>query len=66
MQSYRAEGFGRLSLLSFLKHYLLYLEFQSSDDLRIISYCDNFSLMTRSAFRTNLPPRLASLYVRAH
>jgi hypothetical protein len=26
VQSYRAEGYGRLSLLSFLIHYLLYLE----------------------------------------
>ncbi len=44
MQSFRAEVYGRLSLLSFLTHFLLYLELQPSDDICISSYCDNFSL----------------------
>jgi hypothetical protein len=51
MQSYRAEEYSRLSLLSFLTHYLLYLELQPCDDLCITSYCDNFSLLkTRKHF----------------
>jgi hypothetical protein len=33
MQSYRAEGYGRLSQLLILTHYLLDLELQPSDDL---------------------------------
>jgi hypothetical protein len=45
MQSYRAEGYGRLSLLSFLTHYILYLDIQTPDDLGITSYCDNQSLL---------------------
>jgi hypothetical protein len=45
MQPYRAEGYGRLSLLSFLAHYLLYLEIQTSDDLCITTYCDSHSLL---------------------
>jgi hypothetical protein len=45
MQSYRAVGYGRLSLLSFLTHYLLYLEIETSDELCITSYCDNYSLL---------------------
>jgi hypothetical protein len=45
MQSYRTGGCGRLSLLSFLTHYILYLEIQTSDDLCITSYCDNSSLL---------------------
>jgi hypothetical protein len=45
MQSYRAEGYGRLSLLLFLTHYIQYLEIQTSDDLCITSYCDNQSLL---------------------
>jgi hypothetical protein len=36
---------GRLSLLSFLTHYILYLEIQTSDDLCITSYYDNHSLL---------------------
>jgi hypothetical protein len=44
-QSYRAEGYGRLSLLWFLTHYIQYLELQTSDELRITSYCDNQSLL---------------------
>jgi hypothetical protein len=40
MQSYRAEGYGRISLLSFLTHYMLYLDIQASEDLCITSYCD--------------------------
>jgi hypothetical protein len=40
MQSYRAEGYGRLSLLSFLAHYryIMYPEIQTSDDLCNTSY----------------------------
>jgi hypothetical protein len=45
IQSYRAEGYGRLSLLSFLTHYMLYLDIQASEDLCITSYCDNHSLL---------------------
>jgi hypothetical protein len=42
---------GRLSLLSFLTHYLLYLEIETSDDLCITSYCDNHSLLkTKKTF----------------
>jgi hypothetical protein len=47
MQSYRAEGYGRLSLLSFLTHYL-HLEIQTSDDLRITSYCDNYTVCSKA------------------
>jgi hypothetical protein len=32
VQSYRAEGYGRISLLLFLTHYILYLEIHTSDD----------------------------------
>jgi hypothetical protein len=39
------EGYGRLSLLSFLTHYILYLEIQTLDDLCISSSCDNQSLL---------------------
>jgi hypothetical protein len=81
MNSYRAEGYGRISLLSFLTHYVRYLEIQTPDDFCISSHCDNYNLinssswyakpdhdllMTLSALRTNLPLRLASLHVRAH
>jgi hypothetical protein len=45
MQSYRVEGYGRCSLLSFLTHVLLYLETQTFDDLCITSYCDNSCLI---------------------
>jgi hypothetical protein len=42
-----------LSLLSFLTHYLRYLEIQTSDDLCITSCCDNSSLLTNEeAFHT--------------
>jgi hypothetical protein len=47
MQSYREEGYGRLSLLSVLTHYMLYLEIQTSEDLCITSYCDNHSLLKK-------------------
>jgi hypothetical protein len=46
MQSYLAKGYGRLFLLSFLTHGILYLEIQTPDDLCIISSCDNSSLPT--------------------
>jgi hypothetical protein len=45
MRSYRAEGYGRISLLSFLTHCILYLDIQPSEDLCITSYCDNHSLL---------------------
>jgi hypothetical protein len=45
MQSYRAEGYGRISLLSFLTHYILYLDIQPSEDLCVTSYCNNHSLL---------------------
>jgi uncharacterized membrane protein len=45
MQSYCAEGYGRLSVLSFLAHYLLYQEIQIFDALCITSYCDNYCLI---------------------
>ena len=53
MSSYRSEGYGRLSLLLFLQHYLIYLEIQPHAELRITSYCDNESLLsTEEAFHT--------------
>jgi hypothetical protein len=45
MTSYRAEGYGRISVLSFLTHYIRFLEIQPHDTLRIVSYCDNTSLL---------------------
>jgi hypothetical protein len=47
MTSYRAEGYGRISVLSFLTHYLRFLEIQPHDILCIVSYCDNTSLLGR-------------------
>jgi hypothetical protein len=45
MQSYRAGWYGRLYLLWFLTHYLIYLEILTSDlNQCITSYCDNYSL----------------------
>jgi transcriptional antiterminator Rof (Rho-off) len=47
MQSYGAEGYGRMSLLGFLTHYIIRLyEIQPADDLRATAYCDNSSLRT--------------------
>jgi hypothetical protein len=45
MQSCRAEGYGRMSLLLFLKHYIRYYNIKPADDLRVTSYCDNSSLL---------------------
>jgi hypothetical protein len=45
MQSYRAEGYGRMSLLLFLTHYIRYHNIETADDLRVTSYCDNSSLL---------------------
>ena len=45
MQSYRAEGYGRMSLLLFLTHYIRYHGIKTADDLRVTSYCDNSSLL---------------------
>jgi hypothetical protein len=45
MQSYRAEGYGRMSLLLFLNHYIHYHGIQPAEDLRVTSYCDNSSLL---------------------
>jgi hypothetical protein len=81
MQSYRAEGYGRISLLLFLTHSIMYLDIQTSEETCITSYCDNQSLlkneekfytrdhdviMTLSALRTKLTFRLALLHVRGH
>jgi hypothetical protein len=53
MQSYRAEGYGRMSLLLFLKHYIRYYNIKPADDLRFTSYCDNSSLLkAEEAFHT--------------
>jgi hypothetical protein len=52
MQSYQAEGYGRMSLLLFLAHFIRYYDIQP-DDLRVTSYCDNSSLLTtEEAFHT--------------
>jgi hypothetical protein len=45
MQSYRAEGYGRMSLPLFLTHYIRYYGIKTADDLRVMSYCDNSSLL---------------------
>jgi hypothetical protein len=47
MHSYQAEGYGRISLLSLLTHYLRYLDIRPPDDLSITSYCDNSRLPNR-------------------
>jgi hypothetical protein len=46
MPSYRAEGYGRISLLLFLTRCIRYNDIQQADDLRVTSYCDNSSLFT--------------------
>jgi hypothetical protein len=52
MQSYRAEGYGRMSLLLFLAHYIKFYEIKLAAGLRLISYCDSFSLLkAEKAFR---------------
>jgi hypothetical protein len=38
----------RVSLLSFLTHYLLYLDFLTSDDLCITAYCDNYRMINNN------------------
>jgi hypothetical protein len=43
--AYRAEGYGRMSLLLFLTHYIRYHNIKTADDLRVTSYCDNSSLL---------------------
>ena len=45
MQSYRAEGYGRMSLFLFLTRYIRYYGIQPADDLRVTSYCDSDSLL---------------------
>jgi hypothetical protein len=35
-----------MSLLLFLTHYICFYDIQPADDLRVTSYCDNFSLLT--------------------
>jgi hypothetical protein len=53
MQSYRAEGYGRMSLLLFLKHYIRFYNIKPADDLRVTSYCDSSSLLkAEEAFHT--------------
>ena len=47
MQSYRAEGYGRISPLSLLTHYLRYLDLRPPDDLSITSYYDNSRPLNR-------------------
>jgi hypothetical protein len=78
MQSYRAEGYGRLSLLSFLTHYPLYLEIQHLTTYALLPAATTFTLgilahqvgtrdvtMPLGALKTKLPLRLASLHVCA-
>jgi hypothetical protein len=45
MQSYRAEGYGCMSLLLFLTHFIRYYKIRPADDLRVTSYCDNSSFL---------------------
>jgi hypothetical protein len=45
MQSYRAEGYGHMSLLLFLTHYIRFYNIAPAADLRVTSYCDNSSLL---------------------
>jgi hypothetical protein len=47
MHSYRAKGYGRISILLFLTHYLRYLDIHPPDDVCITAYCDNSSLLNR-------------------
>jgi hypothetical protein len=51
MQSYRAKGYGRMSLLLFLTHYIRYYGIKTADDLRVTSYCDSL-LETEEEFHT--------------
>jgi hypothetical protein len=44
MQSYRAEGYGRMSVLLFLTHYIRFYNIKPADGLRVTSY-DNSSLL---------------------
>ena len=46
MQSYRAEAYGRMSLLLLFSHYLRNHDIQPADDLRVTSYSGNSSLLT--------------------
>jgi hypothetical protein len=41
MQSYRAEGYGRMSLLLFLAHYIRFYNIKPEAGLRVISYYDS-------------------------
>jgi hypothetical protein len=45
MQSYRAEGYGRMSVLLILTHYIRFYNIKPADGLRGMSYCDNSSLL---------------------
>jgi hypothetical protein len=45
MQSYRAEGYGRMSLLLFLTHFIRHYGIKTADDLCVTPYCDNSSLL---------------------
>jgi hypothetical protein len=45
MQSYRAEGYGCMSLLLFLSHFIRYCKIRAAEDLCVTSYCDNSSLL---------------------
>jgi hypothetical protein len=53
MQSYRAEGYGRMSLFRFLTHCIRFYNIQPAADLRVTFYCDNSSLLeAEEAFQT--------------
>jgi hypothetical protein len=53
MQSYRAEGYGRMSLLLFLTHYIRFYNIEPAAGLRVTSYCDNSGLLkAEEAFHT--------------
>jgi hypothetical protein len=53
MQSYRAIGYGRMSLLLFLTHYIRFYSIQPAANLRVTSYCNSSSpLRVEKAFHT--------------
>jgi hypothetical protein len=71
MQSYRAEGYGRMSpLLFFYSFHFLLRQFQSPSDRRSIPYSGyrfvKLVLEARSELRKKSPSRLVSLHVRGH
>ena len=64
MSSYRAEGYGRLSMLSFLTHYLHYFGIKNHTDLSITTYCDNESLLRKEEEFHTRDIDSSSLYTR--